>query len=70
MTKFITYEHLAVYSHTTDLEFFVRNHYPGNSSLGFTAPDQLEKWFDTTTRSRFTPCRSTTISPTNRARSI
>ncbi len=49
MTKFITYEHLAVYSHTTDLEFFVRNHYPGNSSLGFTAPDQLEKWFDTTT---------------------
>jgi FkbM family methyltransferase len=49
MTKFITYEHLAVYSHTTDLDFFVRNHYPGNSSLGFTAPDQLEKWFDTTT---------------------
>lgn len=49
MTKFITYEHLAVYSHTTDLEFFVRNHYPGNSSIGFTAPDQLEKWFDTTT---------------------
>lgn len=49
MTKFITYEHLAVYSHTTDLEFFVRNHYPGNSSLGFTAPDQLEKWFDTAT---------------------
>lgn len=49
MTKFITYEHLAVYSHTTDLEFFVRDHYPGNSSLGYTAPDQLEKWFDTTT---------------------
>jgi FkbM family methyltransferase len=49
MTKFITYEHLAVYSHTTDLEFFVRNHYPGNSSLGFTPPDQLHKWFDTTT---------------------
>lgn len=49
MTKFITYEHLAVYSHTTDLEFFVRNRYPGNSSIGFTAPDQLEKWFDTTT---------------------
>jgi FkbM family methyltransferase len=49
MTKFITYEHLAVYSHTTDLEFFVRNHYPGNSSLGCTAADQLEKWFDTTT---------------------
>jgi FkbM family methyltransferase len=49
MTKFITYEHLAVYSHTTDLEFFVRNHYPGNSSLGFTPPDQLGKWFDTTT---------------------
>ena len=42
MTKFITYEHLAVYSHTTDLEFFVRNNYPGNSSLGFTPPDQLE----------------------------
>ena len=49
MTKFITYENLAVYSHTTDLDFFVRNHYPGNSSVGFTAPDQLEKWFDTTT---------------------
>jgi FkbM family methyltransferase len=49
MTKFITYENLAVYSHTTDLEFFIRNHYPGNSSLGFTAPDQLQKWFDTTT---------------------
>jgi FkbM family methyltransferase len=49
MTKFITYENLAVYSHTTDLEFFVRNHYPGNSSLGFTPPDQLGKWFDTTT---------------------
>ncbi len=49
MTKFITYENLAVYSHTTDLEFFVRNHYPGNSSLGFTPPDQLHKWFDTTT---------------------
>jgi FkbM family methyltransferase len=49
MTKFITYENLAVYNHTTDLEFFVRNHYPGNSSLGFTAPDQLEKWFDSTT---------------------
>jgi FkbM family methyltransferase len=49
MTKFITYEHLALYSHTTDLEFFVRNHYPGNSSLGFTQPDQLGKWFDTTT---------------------
>jgi FkbM family methyltransferase len=49
MTKFITYENLAVYSHTTDLEFFVRNNYPGNSSLGFTPPDQLGKWFDTTT---------------------
>jgi FkbM family methyltransferase len=49
MTKFITYEHLAVYSHTTDLEFFVRNHYPGNSSLGMTPPDNLNKWFDTTT---------------------
>jgi FkbM family methyltransferase len=49
MTKFITYENLAVYSHTTDLEFFVRDHYPGNSSLGFTPPDQLGKWFDTTT---------------------
>ena len=49
MTKFITYENLAVYSHTTDLEFFVRNHYPGNSSLGFAPPDQLGKWFDTTT---------------------
>jgi FkbM family methyltransferase len=49
MTKFITYENLAVYSHTTDLEFFVRNRYPGNSSLGFTPPDQLEKWFDTAT---------------------
>lgn len=49
MTKFITYEHLAVYSHTTDLEFFVRNHYPGNSRLGFTPADQLGKWFDTTT---------------------
>jgi FkbM family methyltransferase len=49
MTKFITYENLAVYSHTTDLEFFVRDRYPGNSSVGFTAPEQLEKWFDTTT---------------------
>jgi FkbM family methyltransferase len=49
MTKFITYENLAVYSHTTDLEFFVRDHYPGNSSLGYTPPDQLRKWFDTTT---------------------
>lgn len=49
MTKFITCENLAVYSHTTDLEFFIRNHYPGNSSLGFTPPDQLQKWFDTTT---------------------
>ena len=49
MTKFITYENLAIYSHTTDLQFFVRNNYPGNSSLGFTPPDQLQKWFDTTT---------------------
>jgi FkbM family methyltransferase len=49
MTRFITYENLAVYSHTTDLEFFVRDRYPGNSSLGFTAPELLEKWFDTTT---------------------
>jgi FkbM family methyltransferase len=49
MTKFITYENLAVYSHTTDLDFFVRERYPGNSSVGFTAPEQLEKWFDTTT---------------------
>jgi FkbM family methyltransferase len=49
MTKFITYENLAVYSHTTELEFFVRNNYPGNSSVGMTAPDQLAKWFDTTT---------------------
>ena len=49
MTKFITYENLAIYSHTTDLEFFVRNRYPGNSSLGYTPPDQLQKWFDTTT---------------------
>ena len=48
MTKLITFENLAVYSHTTDLEFFVRNRYPGNSSLGFTPPDQLAKWFDTT----------------------
>jgi FkbM family methyltransferase len=49
MTKFITCENLAVYSHRTDLEFFVRNRYPGNSSLGFTPADQLEKWFDTAT---------------------
>lgn len=49
MSKVVQYENLAVYSHTTDLEFFVRNHYPGNSSLGFTPPDQLQKWFDTTT---------------------
>jgi FkbM family methyltransferase len=49
MTKFITYEHLAVYSHSTELEFFVRNNYPGNSSVGMTPPDQLQKWFDTTT---------------------
>jgi FkbM family methyltransferase len=49
MTKFVTYENLAIYSHTTDLEFFVRDRYPGNSSVGFTAPEQLEKWFDTTT---------------------
>jgi FkbM family methyltransferase len=49
MTKFVAYENLAVYSHTTDLGFFVRNNYPGNSSLGMTPPDQLNKWFDTTT---------------------
>jgi FkbM family methyltransferase len=49
MTKFITYEHLAVYSHTAELDFFVRNNYPGNSSVGTTPPDQLQKWFDTTT---------------------
>jgi FkbM family methyltransferase len=49
MSKVVQYEHLAIYSHTTDLEFFVRNHYPGNSSLGFSPPDQLKKWFDTTT---------------------
>ncbi len=49
MSKVVQYENLAVYSHTTDLEFFVRNNYPGNSSLGFCPPDQLTKWFDTTT---------------------
>ena len=70
MTKFITYENLAVYSHTTDLEFFVRNHYPGNSSLGFAPPDQLGKWFDTTTAVKVHAVCSMIISRTNPAKSI
>jgi FkbM family methyltransferase len=47
MTSVVRCENLAVFSHTTDLEFFARKNYPGNSSIGSTAPDQLAKWFDT-----------------------
>jgi FkbM family methyltransferase len=50
MSSVVRYEHLAVFSHTTDLEFFVRNSYPGNSSIGVASPDQLTKWFDTATK--------------------
>jgi FkbM family methyltransferase len=50
MTSVVRFEHLAVFSHTTDLEFFVRNSYPGNSSIGVSSPDQLKKWFDTATK--------------------
>jgi FkbM family methyltransferase len=47
MNQIIHCEHLAVYSHRTDLDFFVRNSYPGNSSIGECSPEQLAPWFDT-----------------------
>jgi len=50
MSSVVRCEHLAVFSHTTDLEFFVRNSYPGNSSIGVSSADQLKKWFDTATK--------------------
>ncbi len=50
MSNVVRCENLAVFSQTTDLDFFVRNSYPGNSSIGVTSSDQLAKWFDTTTR--------------------
>ena len=46
MTSVVRCENLAVFSHTTDLDFFARNAYPGNSSIGVSPPDQLAKWFD------------------------
>jgi FkbM family methyltransferase len=50
MSSVVRCEHLAVFSHTTDLDFFVRNSYPGNSSIGVSSPDQLKRWFDTATK--------------------
>lgn len=46
MTNIIHCEHLAVFSHGAELTFFMRKNYPGNSGIGETADEQLEKWFD------------------------
>ena len=50
MTSVVTFERLAVFSHTTNLDFFARNAYPGNSSIGVSSAEQLKKWFDTADR--------------------
>jgi FkbM family methyltransferase len=47
MTSAVRFEKLAVFSHTTNLDFFERKAYPGNSSIGTSPPEQLKKWFDT-----------------------
>jgi FkbM family methyltransferase len=52
MTSVVTFERLAVFSHTTNLDFFARNAYPGNSSIGVSSAEQLQKWFDTADRVR------------------
>lgn len=50
MNNLVRYENLVVFSHTTDLEFTIRNSCPGNSSIGVYSAHQLKQWFDTTTR--------------------
>jgi FkbM family methyltransferase len=47
MSSVVRCEHLAVFSHTTDLEFFVRDSHPGNGRIGVSSPDQLKKGSDT-----------------------
>ena len=47
MTGVVRCERLAAFRCTTELEFFARKNYPGNSSIGASAPEQLAKWFDT-----------------------
>jgi FkbM family methyltransferase len=47
MSKVVRCENLAAFSHTTELEFFARKAYPGNSSIGVSPPAQLREWFDT-----------------------
>ena len=47
MTSVVRCEKLAAFSHSTDLDFFARKNYPGNSSIGVSPADQLAKWFDT-----------------------
>src|SRR5262249_18523270 len=50
MTSMVTCEQVAAFSRTRELEFFARKNYPGNSSIGVPAPEQLAKWFDTAER--------------------
>ena len=47
MTGVVRCERLAAFNRTTELEFFARQNYPGNSSIGVSGPEQLAKWFDT-----------------------
>ena len=47
MTSAVKCERLAAFSRSTNLEFFARKAYPGNSSIGVSAPEQLAQWFDT-----------------------
>ena len=47
MTGVVRCEPLAAFNRTAELEFFARQHYPGNSSIGVSAPEELAKWFDT-----------------------
>jgi FkbM family methyltransferase len=50
MTSVVRCEKLAAFSHSTEVEFFARKNYPGNSSIGVSPPEQLAKWFDTAER--------------------
>jgi FkbM family methyltransferase len=46
MTSVVRCEKLAAFSHSTEVDFFARKNYPGNSSIGVSPPEQLAKWFD------------------------
>ena len=65
MTKFITYEHLAVYSHTTDLEFSSGTTTPATAVSVLRLPISFRNGSTPRPPSRFMPFRSTTTSPTS-----